>query len=280
MGGQGQWASEEMMFCSILAKTCVLWQTLNHLTMFKRIFYAFALTVPLFLSGCLLNEGPTEPTTQPDFISSFNFRGGNQNWTTSFAEYMDAAKDTLALQGGRLRTPITYTTSDSLLGVRGKDNNKDLFLFFRRKVDGLKANTMYRLEFQVELVAHNISVVREVGSNNQPKPMAFFKVGALAAEPTATLTETTTDLGYIGYKTNFSKGNHDESGNDLKSLGAVPYVTIGGHSGNLYADNRSIPITTMSNASGELWLIMGFDANLRGEHAYYISQLLVYYTEI
>src|SRR5688500_4836344 len=120
----------------------------------KRCKKAICVIFFAVLSSCSLDENNQAPL----LISSadFDFSQGEQGWEHGFADYPAGPDDSILFD---LRYAYTEEVPESLLTKRshmlsGKNLNKDLFMYLKKKVAQLKPNTDYTITFTVELASN------------------------------------------------------------------------------------------------------------------------------
>ena len=224
---------------------------------------AFCIIFFAVLSSCSLDEKDQAPL----LISSadFDFSQGEQGWGPGFADYPAGPDDSILFD---LRYAYTDDVPESLLTKRshmlsGKNLNKDLFMYLKRKVDQLKPNTDYTITFTIEL-ASNLKNPLSIGGS------VYLKAGATHIEPKSVI-----EAG--NYVLNIDKGDGGIAGEDVITLGdiATPANSTGYAvvtRNNTMANSRYIAKT---NSEGELWLIVGTDSNLEGSTTVFYTRINV-----
>jgi len=233
----------------------------------KAILVAFL----AFFSACSLDEG--DPAALLIFSEDFDFNEGEHAWLHGFADYPADPEDSTLFE---LRYAYTDELPDELPGSKltkrsimlsGKNLNKDLFMYLKKEIVGLKPDTDYTLTFKVELASDLSSTMAgDVGS-------VYLKAGATTAEPKSVIAG-----GY--HVMNIDKGNQDASGLDMVSLGDIAsptpstgYTLISRN--NIMANSRYVART---NADGTLWLIIGTDSNLEGTTKVFFTRVSIVFS--
>jgi hypothetical protein len=106
------------------------------------------LAAMLFAAGGMLAcDGGAAPsgTTQ-----SFDFSRGAQGWEVAFADYPQGQEPFFELQSGHQSLPAPLGPDRSGLFISGNNHSDDLFMFFKRRITGLKPRTSYEARFMVE----------------------------------------------------------------------------------------------------------------------------------
>jgi hypothetical protein len=151
--------------------------------------------------------------------------------------------------------------------LSGKNVNKDLFMYIKKKVDGLKPDTDYTLTFSVEL-ASDLNAATPVAGG-----AVYLKAGATHSEPKSVI-----EVGQ--YVMNIDKGNQDSGGEHMVLLGDIlaenastAYSLITRN--NTMSNSRYVAKT---NSNGELWLIIGTDSSLEGTTKVFYTRVKVVFS--
>ena len=206
----------------------------------------------VLFSACQADEG--DPAAFLISSTDFDFTKGIQGWEPGFADYPAGPDDSTLYQ---LEFAYTDEVPESILSKKsfmlsGLNLNRDLFMYLKKKVGGLKPETEYTITFTVELASNLDPALTSSGS-------VFLKAGATSREP-----KTVIDAGE--YVLNIDKGDNGTAGGDVVILGdiAAPTGSIGYAvvtRNNTMANSRYVAKT---DANGNLWLIVGTDSSLEG----------------
>lgn len=203
------------------------------------------------------------------FPANFDFTESDQGWSHGFAEYPSGPDSVLF----ELKYEYTDQPSESILTKRsvmlsGNNVNRDLFMYLKRKIDGLKPNTEYTITFTVDLASDFTNdFFASSGS-------VYLKAGATPFEP-----KTVEDAGY--FVMNIDKGNEaSSSGQHMILLGDIAATTeASGYTlltrNNTMANSRYV---ARANANGELWLIVGTDSSHEGPTTVFYSKINVVFS--
>jgi hypothetical protein len=233
-----------MMFVSIA-------QERMYMKACSKVLWAMGFAV---LSGCTPDHDEQAPMLI--FSQEFDFNESSHGWVPGFADY-PAGPDSIQFE---LRYAYTDQPPESLLTKKsvmlsGNNVNRDLFMYLKRKVTGLRSNTEYIITFNIDL-ASNLAAGASTGA-------VYLKAGATNEEP-----KSLVESGF--YTMNIDKGNHNSRGQDMVSLGDLRSSPI--NSGNDSGYTLVTLSNTLSNsrylvetdANGELWLIVGTDSSVEG----------------
>ena len=229
---------------------------------------AFWLIILMAVASCAQDEGDQAPMLI--FTQDFDFNNSEHGWGHGFADYPSNPEDSTLYE---LRYVYTDQPLDSKLTKRslmlsGKNLNHDLFMYLKRKVNGLRPDTDYIITFNVELASNlDISQYNSAGS-------VFLKAGATHTEPKSVI-----ESGY--YIMNIDKGNQNVAGEDMISLGDILTSGSGSSGYTLISRNNamgSLRYEARTNSRGELWLIIGTDSSLEGTTTLFYSRINVVFS--
>jgi len=196
----------------------------------------------------------------------YNFNEGMHGWTVDFSDYPSGSEDSIGyeLQFSHTALPDNLAPQKGVM-ISGNNHSDDLFMYMKKKITGLPANTLFTVIFQVELASN--APTGAVGAGGAPGESVFLKAGASTIEPKKVVDQE-------HYVLNIDKGNQLDSGEDVITLGHIgvaPNTT--GYTlitrSNIAMNSR---FYAQTNSKGELWLIVGTDSGFEGITT-------VYYTE-
>ena len=224
--------------------------------MIKRLIVAGILITAL-VSCDKKNGGPTI-----DF--SWDFNQDAEGWTGDFADYPvgEAESYELTFEYAMLPSPLDQT--EGSLKLSGTNMSDDLFMFTKRKIDGLEPNTNYIVKFTVEF-ASDIPDDR-VGVGGSPGESVWIKAGATTEEP----LPVEDDMGY--YRMNIDKGGQSQGGSDMFVLGDFSNDTdLQVYSLKTVTNDQSFRVT--SNNLGEVWMIFGTDSGFEATTTIFYNEI-------
>lgn len=194
-----------------------------------------------------------------------DFNESVDGWTGDFADYPATENDstTFELKIEHTGLPGNIDGNKQALLVSGYNYSDDLFMFIKKKITGLRPSTEYTIVFSVELASN-----APFGSVNGGKPgeRVFLKVGAVSTEPKKVI-----ESGF--YRMNIDKGNHENSGEDMRVIGDIAVSTVTDSYTLITRSNSAsnAPLMVRSNSRGELWLIIGTDSDYEGPTTIYYT---------
>jgi len=104
-----------------------------------------------FISGCGNNDDTT--TLLADNELTYTFSTDAEGWQGSFSDYAQEREDIYEFLYAHTTLPYPLDEDDGALLLSGNNHSDDLFMFIKRKIDGLKPNTEYALTFSVEFAS-------------------------------------------------------------------------------------------------------------------------------
>lgn len=215
--------------------------------------------VLVVFSGCMSDSDSSKIAI---FSQNFDFSADQHGWQHGFSEY--PPKDSAAYEL-KYAYVVEPTGTNSIM-LSGNNRSTNLFMYLKRKIDGLTPNTVYTLTFNVSLFSNG--AVGIVGSP-APSESVFLKVGATGIEPKSVIDQTQ-------YVMNIDKGSQDESGDDMITIGNVATPSgVYSQITRTNSTNMDSPFQVKSNSRGEIWLIVGTDSGATGVTTLYYSKIFV-----
>ncbi len=213
-----------------------------------------------FLSRALEKFDLTPGSEPVRFDSSFEV--DSEGWEVGFADLpADYNPSIYELDSGHGALP------DGLEGagiyIQGHNRSDDLFMYLKRRVDGLVPMASYEVAVTVEL-ATNVAVGL-IGIGGSPGESVFVKAGASTVEPAILIDGS----GY--FRMNIDKGNQARSGTQMVVIGDVAHPDVLDNEYRIKTlDNSGAPVTVEADRAGSAWLIVGTDSGFEGlTHLYY-----------
>ena len=199
------------------------------------------------------------------FSSVYDFSTDTYGWSGDFADYKakDSVKSELRFGFSNRPTNISSFDDQKSILLSGNNQGENLFMFLKKKVDGLIPNKEYTVVFEVEF-GTNVALLSSEDS-------IYLKVGASQKEPKKTIQSDY-------YRINIDKGTTvDESGRDMAVIGSVgtsveyanDYTLV--KKSNFSSAKKLIAVR--ANDEGEVWLVVGTDSAYRGETSIYYTSI-------
>lgn len=196
---------------------------------------------------------------------SFAFEDGAEGWTAGFADLpVDFDPSLYELDSGHW--PLPDGLEGRGLYIQGHNRSDDLFMFYKRPIDGLEPDAEYAAVLTLDL-ATNVPAGL-VGIGGSPGESVFVKAGASTDEPLA----PEDDSGY--FRMNIDKGNQSNGGESMVVVGHVAHPAVAGEEYRIKTlGNSASPVKVTADGEGRLWLIVGTDSGFEGLSAFYYSRI-------
>ena len=184
----------------------------------------------------------------------FDFANGPQNWVGGFADYPANDPDLFELTTDYRPLPAPLDTNENALFISGINRSDDLWMFYKRRATGLRPNTLYRVQFEVQFATEAASGCFGVGG--APGESVFVKAGASPIEP-VTIVDNVGDQ-----RLNIDKGNQSQPGANALVLGNVANTRPCELPPQWELKTLTSPNTlaVQSDNEGALWLFFGTDS--------------------
>lgn len=217
---------------------------------------ALVLISCLTITSCTATQGATEA----EF--SFTFQSDAEGWTAGFAD-LPANFDSSIYELDSGYRPLPPGLEGNGLYIRGHNRSDDLFMFFKRRIDGLKADATYAVFASLDL-ATNVPP-NTFGIGGSPGESVYVKAGVSAVEP---IPEGE------NLRLNIDKGNQSKGGASMVVLGNVAHPEVVGREFRLKSlDNADNPVNVTTDSEGGLWLIVGTDSGFEGLSTFYYARI-------
>lgn len=226
---------------------------------------AMAATIPM-IPAC--SNSPTDPGL-PDTarVVEFDFAADTVGWRAGFADYpVGREGDVMFVADYRaLPDPLGPDSAFYQYGVNISD---DLFMYFARPIDGLRAGTRYRITFELSF-ASNYGQDCTIGVGAS----IYVKAGASTAE-----LQTMPDSTGVE-RLNVEKGGQQQGGANALLLGDARNGEPGCGAGVPYAvadlESRGASIEVAADGAGRMWIFMGTESAFESPHELYFTRLRV-----
>jgi hypothetical protein len=230
---------------------------------FRSLFITFSLII------CLTGQVSQASTFQSKEtrVFEFNFQDGRQGWKAGFADSTPNLDTQEKVVFKRKKLPANLATNRKTLFIGGTNSTDDLFMFIKRRLKGLKPNTTYSLQFNIQIATNAPSGCAGVGG--APGESVFFKVGGAQIEPTV---DPNTRL------LNIDKGNQSQGGRDMFVLGNIANSSIDCLNPPYEFknfDSQSTQFEVTTDNQGSLWIITGTDSAFESRTELYYSKIVV-----
>lgn len=236
-------------------------------TYFIKKMSPFSNSLRLFLFCLLLLSCKSEEEPSPSQRFTFDFESGTEGWTAGFSDYpADWDKSRFEFRFEHSELPEEVNNNSSSLLISGTNLSDDLFMFLKKEIRGLKPNHHYLVSFELELASRYPE--QSVGVGGSPGASVYLKAGASATEP-----RPVEENGEI--RMNIDKGSQSKGGEDMRLLGTVGIPGDEFRYQLIQRDNLQKPLPVRSDASGNLWLIVGTDSGFESTTTLFYNSIQV-----
>ena len=210
-----------------------------------------------------------------DKTFEFTYDFDAEGWVAGFADLPADYEDELyELDSDHRELPSGLEGSG--IYIQGHNRSDDLFMFLKKRVDGLKPETTYQVTFRIDLATNVPGGMMGIGGS--PGESVYVKAGATVIEPLV-------DEDASGHlRMNIDKGNQATEGRDMINLGHVAHPELGDSTGEEYKikslTNEERPFEVTTDTDGALWLIVGTDSGFEGLTTLYYDQIAIVLNEV
>jgi hypothetical protein len=203
----------------------------------------------------------------------FDFSTGSNGFTGGVSDFgvNQSEQHQFVFENEALPPPLNPGQNAQYLS--GTNPSDDLFMYMKRKVKGLKPNTLYQVHFVVEFAS--IYPTNAIGVGGPPGEGVTMKAGITLVEPDTMVIDKSGDYVVM----NIDKGNQSQPGPDMDTIGHVGvsdtttvYTLKTNH--NLFH-----PFAFTTDQSGEAWVIVGTDSGFESTTAIYYTHVEVQFFE-
>ena len=234
-----------------------------------------SLFIGLFLFTSFIMIGCKSDSDQNATVVTYNFHLDSEGWVARFAD-LPADHDPAFYQLASSHQPLPSGLPGYGLYIQGDNHSDDLFMFFKKHVEGLQPNTVYQLSILIDLATNVPAGFSGIGGS--PGESVYVKAGATMAEPLV----MTDNQGWL--RMNIDKGNQSQGGKDMVVLGNIAHPALEADSGGEYKiktlDETGQYFEAVTDGNGTLWFIVGTDSGFEGLTTLYYSQISFSLTHI
>lgn len=223
----------------------------------------------LTILGCS-NDKSTSPNQPTEYTFTFDFETTAEGWVGGFSDYPVGEEAFHELTFQRVPLPENIDPDAFALEISGNNHSDDLFMFLKKKITGLKPNTLYDLTFTLEIASQYPQNSQGIGGS--PGASVYLKVGAVQIEPAPVDSN-----GF--YEMNIDKSNQAGSGSDMVVIGTIGIPGDAFVYTLIQRDNTGDPFPIQSNADGAVWVIVGTDSGFEGITTLYYDTIQLRFVE-
>lgn len=188
-------------------------------------------------------------TPAPAQTFSFDFNAGQDGWEGGYSDYSNEGD--FQFQFARAPLPKPLDTAKYGLKLSGMNRSDDLFMFLRRRVEGLAPSARYDVVFRVRFASKYATDGAGIGGS--PGRSVFVKAGATAVKPVDE-----------NGRMNIDKGNQSQPGPAMDTLGDVGVGPGTTEYATIERTNAPRKFAVTTAADGSAWLIVGTDSGFEG----------------
>ncbi len=223
------------------------------------------------VSAAILFSCTKEETTTPQLSLNDQFNVSAEGWSADFADYPVGEETFYELSTKKdAKLPAPLDTLKKGFRVSGNNHSDDLFMFITKKMTGLKANQNYKGTFEVEFASN--APDGSVGVGGSPAESVYVGIGLTSVEPKKVANTTTKS-----YEMNIKKMQQATSGQDMKVIGNIANGTT---ESKYKIIKRTGEFTGKTDASGNLWVIVGTDSGFEATTTLYYTGVKVNLAEV
>lgn len=238
-----------------------------------------------YISGQLPNnDGPAAKLTvsenavagRAERAFSYVFDGDPQGWIGDFVDVPVDHED----QGFNLMydpvkpLPTELNDGRAVPFLSSVNRSDDVFMYLRRRIEGLKPHTTYQVGFQVQFGTNVAGGL--IGVGGAPGESVFVRVGVSLEEP-APVVVSSEDYFRLGVE----KGNQSADGPSDVVIGNVVKPTS--EEPEMYEikklNNRYKPLSVTTDSSGAVWIFVGTDSGFESLTEIYYSRISLVFTQ-
>jgi hypothetical protein len=202
----------------------------------------------------------------------FEFGAGTENWEGDFADYPVGQDSAFQLAFQRRRLPAPLDTTRFGLMMKGNNHSDDLFMFIRRRIEGLEPGAAYKVAFDIRFASH--APTGAIGIGGAPGESVVMKAGATLIKPVA-LRPQILPWPPPSVLMNIDKGNQSQPGKDMDTIGHVGVSDTTKAFALVSRDNRTHPFAITADSNGSVWVIIGTDSGFEGMTTLYYHRIAI-----
>ncbi len=206
-----------------------------------------------------------------DFTFTFE---SSENWTVGFSDYPVGEEEFYELASENTVLPDNLGNTIPALLISGNNHSDDLFMYAKKRIDGLKPGSVYTMTAKIEFATNAASECSGVGG--APGTSVYIKAGTSVEEPVSVVSAE--DF----YEMNIDKGNQSTGGENAAVLGHfgndnqcenVSYVLK-------VLDNFAAPLEFISDGNGSVWIFAGTDSGFESTTTIFLNSFNITFKEI
>lgn len=194
---------------------------------------------------------------------AFEFDAGQDGWEGGYSDYSGESDFQFAFARSRLPAPLD--TNKYGLKLNGMNRSDDMFMFLRRKIEGLEPGAKYNVAFKVRFASREAT--NSFGIGGSPGTSVFLKAGAVAVKPLD-----------VNGRMNIDKGNQSNPGRDMDTIGHVGVAEDTKAYALIERSNAGRSFAFTAAADGTAWVVIGTDSGYEGLTTLYYQRVEAAFT--
>ena len=216
----------------------------------------------IFFVGCNKDDDNSSPKT-----FTYDFSTSQYGWIGGFADHPDTSATDYNLVFSRTNLPAPLNTSKQAIKIGGTNRSDDLFMYIKKKIEGLEPNKTYKIKFEVDFASN--APTNHVGVGGAPDAV-WMKAGAMLIEPES-IFQSSAGL----YLMNLDKGNQSTDGANMYNIGTIGVSDNTNQYTQISRNNNSRLFSITTNSSGEVWIIIGTDSGFEARTELYYNKITI-----
>lgn len=205
----------------------------------------------------------------------FSFEQGAGPWTAIFGDFTEATQDSIMFESGWTQLPQPLENRNGF-GLAGTNAPDDLAMFLKTPIEGLQADTTYRVELDMTFATQEPRNCAGIGG--QPGESVGVKLGASGTEPLVEEDENQES----SFRFNIDKGGGPrDGGKDALRVGDMTNfqeecVPTDEEIWQLKTvSTRGEEFTATTDSAGTLWIYGGSDSGFEGRTTFFVTDFIV-----
>ncbi|NGX61155.1 MAG: hypothetical protein K940chlam9_00636 [Chlamydiae bacterium] len=195
-----------------------------------------------------------------------DFSKGADGWEGDFTDFPVGEERFYELGWGWGDLPYTFEGHAKGLYSKGNNHSDDLFMFFKKKIEGFTPNSEYLCNYSL-WIETNVPA-NSFGIGGSPGESVYFKIGGSPEEP-----KKVAKNGF--YYLNVDKGNQAQGGENAKVIGDLANELVDPDYPTYEPKFLSGELLVKTDNRGDLWLFFGTDSGYEGFTKFYVASIEV-----
>lgn len=223
-----------------------------------------ALQLALFLAVV------AERSLAQGFRYSFDFSESSHGFVAGFADHpsRDFDPGLYDLVADHRPRPQNLGGAPALF-IGGSNRSDDLFMFWKKQINGLPPNSVVRITMEIEFASKYAEGL--IGIGGAPGEAVVVKAGAVPFEP-GTIVDSENWV-----RMNLDKGNQSQGGANMSVIGHIAKPDDGTENHILIVKGQhGEALSATTSSDGSLWLVFGTDSGFEGRTELFYTRLVAW----